>query len=90
MNRCFLFLLLIVNSMFSQTIENAFYKIPVPFNTFTKSFQSTHEELTNIDSYQFLANEKPKYIFYLISNKLETLVKIDLDNYKDFYLILQT
>ncbi len=70
--------------MFSQTIENTFYKIQVPVNTSIKAFQSTHEALASIDSYQFIVNGKPKYIFYMMSNKLETEVIVGLENYKDF------
>lgn len=86
MNKKILLLLLFVTSvMTSQNkVENAYYRLAVTANTNVKLFQSTHEGLANIDSYQFLVNEKPKYIFYMMSNKLETSLTVGLDNYKDF------
>lgn len=77
---------LINNSLYSQDkIKTAFYNLKVPEKTNTKTFASTHEELANIDAYQFITNEKPKYILYLMSNKTnKEIASVNIDNYKDF------
>lgn len=77
---------LICNNLYSQEdIKTEFYNIKVPQNTTVKTFASTHEELANIDAYQFIINEKPKYILYSMSNKTNVEISsINIDNYKDF------
>lgn len=77
---------LINNSLYSQeNIKTAFYELNIPEKTSVKTFASTHEELANIDAYQFIVDEKPKYILYLMSNKTnKEQVNINMDNYKDF------
>lgn len=90
MNRLFVgFLILcnlINNSLHSQeNIKTEFYTLKVPERTSIKTFASTHEELANIDAYQFISDKKPKYILYLMSNKTnKEQVNINIDNYKDF------
>ena len=86
MNKTILLLSFFVINMITaqKNVENAFYSLPVPSNTEVKLFKNTHEELANIDSYQFLVDAKPKYILYMMSNKLETSATVGLDNYKDF------
>jgi hypothetical protein len=77
---------LIYNNFYSQEfIKTDFYNIKLPQSTIAKTFASTHEELSNIDAYQFIINEKPKYILYLMSNKTNVAISnINNDNYKDF------
>lgn len=77
---------LINNNVYSQNdINTAFYNLKVPENTSIKTFTSTHEELANIDAYQFIFNEKPKFILYLMSNKTnKEIASVNIDNYKDF------
>lgn len=77
---------LISNDMLSQeNIRTNFYQLKVPENTTVKIFAETHEELANIDVYQFNVAEKPKYILYLMSNKTNIeITTIDINNYKDF------
>ena len=77
---------LINNSVYSQdNIKTAFYNLKVPEKTTIKTFASNHEELANIDAYQFIINEKPKYILYLMSNKTnKEIASVNIDNYKDF------
>lgn len=77
---------LINNSVYSQdNIKTAFYNLKVPEKTTIKTFASTHEKLANIDAYQFIINEKPKYILYLMSNKTnKEIASVNIDNYKDF------
>jgi hypothetical protein len=77
---------LINNNLYSQdTIKTEFYSIRVPEKTSVKTFASTHEKLANIDAYQFIVNEKPKYILYLMSNKTnKEIVSVNIDNYKDY------
>lgn len=77
---------LINSNVYSQdSIKTEFYTLKVPEKTTIKTFASTHEELANIDAYQFITNEKPKYILYLMSNKTnKEISSINLDNYKDF------
>lgn len=77
---------LICNNLYSQeNIQTEFYTIKVPEKTTVKTFASTHEELANIDAYQFIVNEKPKYILYSMSNKTNVEISsINIDNYKDF------
>lgn len=79
-------LLLISNAIIAQNdIENSYYKFSIPKNTNVKPFKSTHEELANIDVYQFTIDEKPKYILFLISNKLTSDIKeVNVDNCMDF------
>lgn len=77
---------LINNNIYSQdNIKTAFYKIQVPEKTVIKTFASTHEELANIDAYQFITSDKPNYILYLMSNKTnKEITSVNIDNYKDF------
>ena len=77
---------LINSNVYSQeNIKTAFFSLKVPEKTTVKTFASTHEELANIDSYQFITNEKPKYILYLMSNKTnKEIASVNIDNYKDF------
>lgn len=77
---------LINNPLYSQeNIKTDFYVLKVSEQTTVKAFASTHEELANIDAFQFIVDEKPKYILYLMSNKTNTeQVNINMDNYKDF------
>ena len=72
--------------MYSQeNIKTEFYNIKIPEKTTVKEFNSSHEDLANIDAYQFGANEKPKYIAYFMSNKTNIeIASVNLDNYKDF------
>lgn len=70
--------------MSQSKVDNAYYGLKVPPNTNVKLFQSTHESLANIDSYQFIVNGRPKYIFYLMSNKLAIPATVGMDNYNDF------
>lgn len=74
------------NSLYSQgDIKTEFYTLKVPEKTSVKTFDSTHEELANIDVYQFNVNEKPKYLLYLMSNKTnKEQVSVNIDNCKDF------
>lgn len=76
----------IINSLYSQeNIKTEFYTLKVPEKTTIKTFDSTHEELANIDAYQFNVDEKPKYLLYLMSNKTnEGVTDVNIDNYKDF------
>jgi hypothetical protein len=81
----FILYLLSNKAMAQVDIENSFYKFSIPKKTNVKLFKSTHEELANIDSYQFIFEAKPKYILYLMSNKITSDIKeINIDNYKDF------
>ena len=90
MNKYLIILLTVFNlisyGMLSQeNIKTNFYKLNIPENTTVKPFAKTHEELANIDAYQFNADEKPKYIMYLMSNKTNMeIASINIDNYKDF------
>lgn len=85
MKKFFLLLLFTSTIVTSQNkVVNNFYSLSSPANTNVKSFQSSHEELANIDSYQFFLEDKPKYIFYLMSNKLETSSTVSLENYKNY------
>lgn len=90
MNNIYIRILIIFNLMtmpiYSQErIETEFYNFAIPKNTVIKAFDSTHEEVANIDVYQFNFEEKPKYILYLMSNKTNQIVdSITIDNYKDF------
>ena len=90
MNKLFLqfviSLFLISMNLYSQEdIKTEFYKFKVPEKTIIKTFASTHEKFANIDAYQFITNEKPKYILYLMSNKTnKEISNINIDNYKDF------
>ena len=89
MNRHTIMLLFVFNlisyDMLSQeNIKTNFYKLNIPKNTTVKTFAKNHEELANIDAYQFNADEKPKYIMYLMSNKTNVeITSINIDNYKD-------
>lgn len=79
------FLILFSYNLYSQEdIKTEFYTLKIPEKTTVKTFASTHEELANIDAYQFNIDEKPKYILYLMSNKTNKEVSINADNYKDF------
>lgn len=86
MKKILIILLLFITSivMAQNKIENNFYSLSIPSATNVKPFQSTHEELANIDSYQFFLEDRPKYIFYMMSNKLETSATVSLDNYNDY------
>ncbi len=77
---------LINNSIYCQeNIKTEFYNLKVPEKTTVKTFASTQEELANIDAYQFITNDKPKYILYLMSNKTnKEIASVNIDNYKDF------
>lgn len=84
-NKIFLSLLFITSIMTAQNkVENPYYSISIPSKTNVKLYQSSHESLSNIDSYQFLVDGKPKYIYYMMSNKLETSVTVGMDNFNDF------
>lgn len=88
MNKSIVFVLFIlINSVvYSQdSIKTAFYNFKIPEKTEVKPFKSSHEELANIDGYQFLVSNKPKYILILMSNKTnKEALSVNLDNYKDF------
>ena len=76
---------LIFNAYCQERLKTEFYDITIPENTIVKKFNSSHEDLANIDVYEFLINEKTKYIGHFMSNKLNIyIVSVDLDNYKDF------
>ncbi|KAF2514152.1 hypothetical protein E0W68_13790 [Flavobacterium salilacus subsp. salilacus] len=81
-------LLLIIFFCFNMNaqkkIENSYYRLIIPHNTEVELFENTHEKLANIDSYKFFSNSKPKYILFMMSNKLEESVDVEMDNYKDF------
>lgn len=71
--------------MGQNKLETNFYEIKIPEKTTVKSFNSTHEEYANIEGYQFFLNDKPKYLIYLMSNKIIGEVGvINKANYKDF------
>lgn len=74
------------NNLYSQDIvETNFYSFKVPEKTIVKAFGSSNEELANTDVYQFIVNDNPKYLLYLISNKINTEVtNIDYENYNAF------
>lgn len=90
MNKYLIGLLVLFNLISSdllsqENIKTNFYQLKAPENTTVKTFAETHEELANIDVYQFNVAEKPKYILYLMSNKTNVeITTIDIDNYKDF------
>lgn len=89
MNRFFIgFIVLFILSLnvYSQEkITTEFYSLQIPNKTTTKVFDSSNEELANVDVYQFNIDQKPKYILYLMSNKTkDQSVIVNLDNYKDF------
>lgn len=85
MKKIFILLLFTTTMLTAQNkVANNFYSLSAPSNTNVKSFQSSHEELANIDSFQFFLEDKPKYIFYMMSNKLETSATVSLENYKDY------
>lgn len=67
-----------------KNIENSYYKLIIPHNTEVELFESTHEKSANIDSYKFFSNSKPKYILFMMSNKLEESLNVNMDNYKDY------
>jgi len=74
------------NNIYSQeNIKTEFYYVKKPEKTIIKAFNSTHEEFANIDAYQFITDEKPKYILYLMSNRINIeITSINIDNFKDF------
>lgn len=73
------------HNIYSQDIKTTFYSIKTPEKTTVKPFNSTHEALANIDTYQFITDGKPKYIGYFMSNKTNIVIaSVNLDNYKDF------
>uniref|UniRef100_UPI003A8DA0AD hypothetical protein n=1 Tax=Flavobacterium beibuense TaxID=657326 RepID=UPI003A8DA0AD len=82
----FLFALLFVTveGKSQDKLENAYYILNLPNNTTVKLFQHTNEDFANIDSYKFFEGEKPKYVLYMMSNKLEADVTVREDNYIDF------
>jgi hypothetical protein len=81
----FVFNLISYDMLSQENIKTNFYKLNIPKNTTVKTFAKNHEELANIDAYQFNADEKPKYIMYLMSNKTNVeITSINIDNYKDF------
>lgn len=59
-----------INMTAQEFIETDFYKIKIPNNTTAKFFNSSAEEYAITSVYEFKQNNKPKYLFYLISNKL--------------------
>ena len=59
-----------VNMIGQQKLETSFYSFSKPKNTDVKFFNSSNEEIANTDVYEFRENDKPKYLLYLISNKL--------------------
>lgn len=74
-----------INLYSQEKIETQFYSLTIPQDTKVKAFDSAHEEIANIDVFQFNAGEKPKYILYLMSNKTNQIIEsITIDNYKDF------
>ncbi len=81
----FVFNLISYGMLAQENIKTNFYKLNIPEKTTVKTFAKSHEELANIDAYQFNADEKPKYIMYLMSNKTNVEISsINTDNYKDF------
>ncbi|MBO9584366.1 MAG: hypothetical protein J7574_09430 [Flavobacterium sp.] len=68
-----------------ENLNTKFYNVKIPEKTIVKFFDSTNEELANIDAYQFISDEKPKYLLYLMSNKTNQAIdSVTIDNYKNF------
>lgn len=77
---------LVSYDLYSQeTIETNFYSFKIPQETVVESFGSSNEELANVDVYQFIINDKPKYLLYLMSNKINVKINtVDFENYNSF------
>jgi hypothetical protein len=74
-----------ISAYSQEKITTKFYSLQIPEKTSTKVFDTSHEELANVDVYQFNVDEKPKYILYLMSNKTKDgAIKVNLENYKNF------
>ncbi|MPT34819.1 MAG: hypothetical protein E2604_06970 [Flavobacterium sp.] len=74
------------NALFAQTnINTEFYKVDLPKGSDFKVFAQSREETANIDVYEFTLDKKPKYLLYLLSNKLNEghspIVEENLDSY---------
>lgn len=79
-----LILFLLIKSYSQEKISTQFYELNIPTNSDVKLFDKSCESLANIDVYQFAIEGKPKYILYMMSNKISDKVKVNIDNYKDF------
>jgi hypothetical protein len=68
-----------------KTLSNEFYSFVPPKGTEVSLFNYSHEETANIDGYKFSMGDKLKYIFYLLSNKLNVEInEVNQSNYNDF------
>lgn len=78
--------LLMITKLSAQvTFDNKFYRLDIPKNTHIEIFKSTNEEEANVDVYKLITEGKPKYLLYLMSNKLNADVdSVTIDNCKEF------
>lgn len=68
-----------------ESFQTEFYRFTTSINSEVSVFNSVNEESSNINGYKFRENGRLKYIFYLISNKLNADNEvITIDNYKSF------
>lgn len=87
MNRCLLLLLLLFTTLTTEAQSNLrtkFYEVKLPLNTTVKLFDSAEEELSNTEVYEFLVNNKTKYLCHLLSNKLFSETDVNFVNFTEF------
>lgn len=71
---------------FAQSkISTDFYILDLPNGFQFKEFNKSREENSNSDVYEFLQDGKPKYLLYLLSNKLnDNHTAISIENIKNY------
>lgn len=86
MKKKVLFFILFTTQIIAQkSFETDFYNITIPENTTANLFNSSKEEFATTEVYEFKQNNKPKYLFYLISNKLlNNDEPLNLFNYSNY------
>lgn len=68
-----------------EKLKTSFYSFYVPENSEAKFFNSSREEFANTDVYEFKESNKPKYLLYLISNKLtEDYNPLNIENHLNY------
>lgn len=89
--RRFLLLLLLFTALTTEAqndLRTKFYDVKLPLNTTVKPFASSDEEVSNSDVYQFLVNNKTKYLCHFLSNKLFTETDVNFTNFTEFLVEL--
>ena len=79
-------LFLTVSTVWAQSIhETEFYDFILPSGDTSSPYQSIKEEFSNIDSFVLSHNKTPKYLIFVMSNKLTNdFDGLNISNYMDY------